>query len=81
MSEDRPRPDAPKPAAGDAPGTGPQTAAGTQTGAGNGKGGAGKDERTVRLEQALRANLRRRKAQSRARIDAPAAAKDADEPE
>ena len=27
----------------------------------------GKDERTTRLEQALRANLRRRKAQSRAR--------------
>lgn len=35
-----------------------------------------KDERTARLEQALRANLRRRKAQSRARADAEPTAKD-----
>ncbi|WPZ34509.1 hypothetical protein T8K17_25200 [Thalassobaculum sp. OXR-137] len=40
-----------------------------------------KDDRTARLEQALRANLRRRKAQSRARADAEPPAKDAADPE
>lgn len=41
-------------------------------------GEAEKDERTARLEQALRANLRRRKAQSRARAAAGPSSKDPD---
>jgi hypothetical protein len=44
-------------------------------------GQGAKDERTLRREQALRANLRRRKAQTRARADARAPGKAPDEPE
>lgn len=43
--------------------------------------GPEKDERTLRREQALRANLRRRKAQTRARSDAGASDKDSEKPE
>lgn len=42
-------------------------------------GGGEKDDRTARLEQALRANLRRRKAQSRARAETAPPAEPTDE--
>ena len=45
------------------------------------RSGESKDERNARLEQALRANLRRRKAQSRARADAPVPQKPAGDTE
>ncbi|MDF1794577.1 MAG: hypothetical protein P1U88_21885 [Thalassobaculaceae bacterium] len=51
------------------------------SGAGGGADAAGKDERTARREHALRANLRRRKAQSRARADADGAGKPPGDPE
>ena len=44
-------------------------------------GGDGRDARTARLEQALRANLRRRKAQTRARADAEGPGKKKETPE
>jgi hypothetical protein len=58
------------------------TSANGSRAAGRTGGGSGdKDERAARLEQALRANLRRRKAQSRARADAQPPAKASDTPE
>ena len=57
------------------------SAHGAANGAAGGAAACDKDERTARLEQALRANLRRRKAQSRARAETDPPAKGAGDPE
>lgn len=50
-------------------------------GSGRSAGRESEDDRLARLEQALRANLRRRKAQSRARAEPSGPAKSPDGPE